>query len=140
MIWNVLRALAGLILGLAYHLPRVIYSLLLVSYYAAVDRQVNLTADPREHLRRARRLLKRGLNSELLYAAVEIRFALERMVTHELALCESATTKMYKEYDPKKKIKNIRRLAPGSATDHDIYFINRQTGERLPWGNYKALK
>ena len=46
---------------------------------------------------------------------------------------------MHEEYDPKKKIKNLRRLAPESATDHKIYLINRDTGERLPWGDYKAM-
>ena len=41
---NFLRALLGLLVAFTYHLPRLVYRLLLVSYHAAFNPQDTLTA------------------------------------------------------------------------------------------------
>lgn len=95
-----LKAAAGLALMFLVHLPRGVYFLLTLSYSAVFkDSGRLLTASPKEHLRRASLLLKKD-NSHLLYAALELRFALERMVQHELILAEKATERSIQEADP----------------------------------------
>ena len=136
---NAIKALIGLVLIFAYHIPRLAYLLLLVSYAHVFNNPHNLTADPKEHLKRAARLLRGGRNSELLYAALELRFALERMVDDELLLSEKASSRMLKEYDPEKKLRNIHRIDPDAAHAHEIYLVNTSTGERVRWGDYKPL-
>ena len=68
---NLVRALIGLVVAVVYHLPRVLFHLLLVSYHAAFNPQDILTANPKEHLRRARKLLGANRDFQLLYAALE---------------------------------------------------------------------
>ncbi|MBL8027776.1 MAG: hypothetical protein JNL74_15240, partial [Fibrobacteres bacterium] len=98
------RLIVGLMLILFVHLPRLFCLLLLNSYYLVINYRENLTADPKEHLKRAKKLLKKKrMNSLLLYAALEIRFALERMVDAQLLFADNASNKMLKEYDPVKK-------------------------------------
>lgn len=136
---DALKAVIGLALVFIYHLPRRIYLVLLVSYAYVFNNSPNLTADPKEHLNRAMRLLRGRHNSDLLYAALELRFALERMVDHELLLSENATRRMLDEYDPGKKLKNIHRIDRSAAHPYEIYLINRKTGDRVRWGDYKPL-
>jgi hypothetical protein len=135
---DVLKALLGLALVFVVHIPRAIFLGLLISYAAVFANRPTLTADPAEHLRRARKILRRGRLSELLYAAVEIRFALERMVQRELIWAE-ASARMLSEYDPTKKIANLHRLAPEAAFAQEIWFVNKITGQRIKWGEYKPL-
>ena len=135
---NILRALTGLILVFIYHLPRLLYQFLLVSYYSVFEQQPNLTADPNEHLRRAKKNLK-DPNSKLLYAAIEIRFALERMAQREILFSEQVSKRSLKQYDPVKKIKTARRIDPRSQFPQSIYFIDNATGERYEWGQYKPM-
>src|SRR5436189_270230 len=117
---NLVRALIGLVVAVVYHLPRVFFQLLLVSYHAAFNPQDTLTANPKEHLRRARKLLGANRNSQLLYAALELRFALERIADFELVMANEATQRMVDEPDPVKKTKNLRRLSPEASHAQQI--------------------
>lgn len=136
---KIVKAAIGLVLIFMVHLPRLIYHVLLVSYSAVFNNRPTLTANPAEHLRRAKKYLKRGRLSELLYAAVELRFALERMAQRDLLLTELASERILKEYDPSKKLANLYRIAPEAAYAHDIFLLNRNTGERIKWAEYKPL-
>jgi hypothetical protein len=98
-----------------------------------------LTADPAEHLKRARKILRRGRLSEILYAAIEVRFALERIAQRELIFAEAASNRMLQEHDPVKKVTNLQRLAPDAAFTHEIWFVNKETGQRIKWAEYKPL-
>jgi len=136
---NFVKALIGLVLVFIVHIPRLLYLLLLVSYTAVFANRPTLTADPAEHLKRAARILRRGKPSELLYAALELRFALERMAQRDLIFTEMASNRMLDEHDPIKKVANLHRLAPDSAFLHEIYLVNKATGERIKWAEYKPL-
>ena len=135
---NVFKSIIGLILVFVYHIPRLIYQLLLVSYAYVFNRQENLTADPNEHLKRARKLLN-GQNSQLLYVALEVRFAIERMAQRELIFAERATSRSLQEYSPVKKVKSLRRLDPDTEFPHRIIFVDDAKGIKLDWGSYKPL-
>jgi hypothetical protein len=132
------KALIGLVLVFVYHIPRLIFLGLLVSYAYVFNRHENLTANPREHLKRACKLLK-GQNSQLLYAALEIRFAVERMTFHELALAEKVSNKALKDNDPVKRLAALHRLDEDSKYPHAIYLVDRDSGKRYDWGQYKPL-
>ena len=136
---NFAKAVIGLVLVFVVHIPRLFYLLLLVSYAAVFANRPTLTADPDEHLKRAKKILRRGKLSELLYAALELRFALERMTQRDLLFAEIASNRMLDEHDPVKKVANLRRLAPDSAFFHEIYLVNKTTGERIKWAQYKPL-
>lgn len=136
---NIFQVFAGLLLLFIYHIPRFIYMLLNISYAYVFNNARNLTASPGEHLKRARRFLRRGFNSELLYAALELRFALERMAHWELIMSNMASNRMLKEYDPVKKVSNLRQLNGDSAFPHEIYLVNKDTGVKIKWGMYKPL-
>ena len=99
----IFKLIIGLILIFIVHIPKLIYHALLLSYAAVFNKQENLTADPKKHLKRAKKLLRKNNNSLLLYAAVEIRFALERMVHNQLIFAEDVSKRMMNEYDPSKK-------------------------------------
>lgn len=139
IIKGLFQAIVGFILIFVYHIPRLIYLLLQISYAYVFNNPRNLTASPAEHIKRAKKLLRRGFNSELLYAALELRFALERMVQWELIMANMASNRMIKEYDPVKKVSYLRQLNSDSADFHEIYLVNPQTGERVKWGSYKPL-
>jgi len=133
------KAVVGLLLIFVVHVPRLIFLALLVSYAAVFANRPTLTASPAEHIKRARKILRRGRLSELLYAALELRFALERMVQRDLVFAEMASNRMLRECDPVKKLANLHRLAPDAAFVHEIYLVNKATGERLKWAEYKPL-
>lgn len=133
------RALVGLILVFVYHVPHLIFRLLMVSYAYVFWNRPTLTANPEEHLKRATTILRRGDRSELLYAALELRFALERMAQRDLIFAPDASNRMLDENHPGKKLSNLHRLAPESAHRHEVFLINRATGERIKWGDYKPL-
>lgn len=129
----------GLLLIFVVHLPRLICHILLLSYAYVFNNRPTLTANPTEHLKRAKKILKRRRLSALLYVALELRFALERMAQRDLLLTDLASERILKEYDPSKKLANLHRIAPESAYAHDIFLVNKKTGERLKWGEYKPL-
>lgn len=133
-----LKALIGLVLVFVVHIPRLLYQLLLLSYAYVFNNQENLTADPKVHLKRAKKLLK-GQNSQLLYSALEVRFALERMTNRELSMTEKASKSERKEYNPVKHLKTLQRIDDNTQYEHTIFFINHATGERVEWGKYKPL-
>lgn len=136
---SIWRAIVGLLLVFVVHLPRLLWTALLLSYAAVFTNRPTLTASPAEHIKRARKILRRGRLSELLYAAIELRFALERMAQRELIFADMASNRMLKEHDPAKKLANLHRLAPQSAFNHKIYFVNKNTGERLDWAEYRPM-
>jgi hypothetical protein len=136
---NLPKALTGLILIFVVHIPKLIYQSLLLSYALVFNNQQNLTADPKEHLSRARKLLAKRQNSLLLYAALEIRFALERIVDNQLMFAEKVSASTLKKYDPVKKRKAMTALDPNSDYSHRIYLVNMQTNERFEWAKYKPL-
>lgn len=133
-----LQAAGGILLLPLVHLPRMIWSLLSLSYAAVFHNRPNLTADPKEHLKRARRLLRRKHNSLLLYAAVEIRFALERVAQSDLYIA-SITNRARKQYDPVKKVEALRRAEPSSDKRHRMILVNKDTGAEVDFGAYKPL-
>ena len=88
MIKTFLKLIVGFALVFLVHIPKLLYHGLLVSYITVFNKNQNLTADPKEHLKRAKKLLKKNQNFLLLYAALELRFALERMVHNQLLFAE----------------------------------------------------
>ncbi len=136
---NLLKVAVGLVLIFVVHIPRLLFWCLLVSYAAVFNNRPTLTANPTEHLKRARKILRRGRLSELLYAAIEVRFALERMAQRELIFAEAASNRVLREHDPVKKVANLQRLSPDAAFTHEIWFVNKDTGQRIKWAEYKPL-
>jgi hypothetical protein len=110
-----------------------------ISYSFVFNNHPNLTANPKEHLKRAMKMLNKKQNSLLLYIAVEIRFALERMVQQQLLFTENVSKRMLDEYNPVKKQSNIRKLEPDSEFAHNIYLVNKETNEKILWSEYKPL-
>ncbi len=135
---NIFKALFGFLLVFIYHIPRLFFQLLLLSYAYVFNRYENLTADPKEHLKRAKKLLRRN-NAHILYAALEIRFAIERITQRELIFSEKVTTRSLKEYQPVKKIKSLHRMNPESTFPHKFIYIDEKTGDQFYWGEYKPL-
>lgn len=134
LLW-IFKAFLGLILIFVFHIPR----LLFLSYSYVFNNSSNLTANPKEHLKRAIRMLNKKQNSLLLYVAVEIRFALERMVQQQLIFTENVSKRMLNEYNPVKKQNNILKLEPDSEFAHNIYFVNKETKEKILWSKYRPL-
>jgi|WetSurMetagenome_2_1015567.scaffolds.fasta_scaffold29246_2 hypothetical protein len=137
---GILKALAGLFLIFFYHIPKWLFLKLQLSYLKAFHKEKNLTADPKEHLKRAEELLKKNDNSLILYAALEIRFATERMVDSQLQFSEEASKNTLKKYDPVKKKKAMTKIDSESDCEHEIYFTNKETGDKIKWGMYKPLE
>lgn len=135
---NIVKTIIGLLLVFIYHIPRLIYQLLLLSYAYVFNRYENLTADPKEHLKRAKKLLRRN-NAHVLYAALEIRFAVERIAQRELIFSEKVTTRSLKEYQPVKKITSLQKMNPESKFPHKFIYIDEKTGDQFSWGEYKPL-
>ena len=98
-----------------------------------------LTADPKEHLRRTRILLDKNDNSLLAYAALELRFCIERIVHNQLALSDEVSRKIKKGYHPKTKKSEMMSIDPNSNHDYDIYYTDPQSGEKSYWGTYKNI-
>ena len=128
----------GLALVPLVHLPRLLWLMLDLSYATVFHNRPNLTASPKEHLKRARRLLRRRHNSLLLYAALELRFCLERVAQADLFI-SSITNKARKQYNPLKKISALRRSEPDSANQHRMALVHRKTGVEVDLGLYKPL-
>ncbi len=134
------RAFIGFILIFIYHIPRLLLQFLQISYSFVFNKHENLTADPKEHLKRANDLLKKKKNSLLLYAALEIRFAAERMIDNQLAFAEKVSKKTLKKYDPVKKRKAMTVIDPNSDNPQKILLLDRETGEKILWGIYKPIE
>lgn len=138
IVYLIFRLIIGLFLVFIYHLPKLIVALLELSYAYVFNNKSNLTANPKEHLKRAKKLLRENKNSLLLYAALELRFALERIVHFQLLLA-NGSNKMLKEYDPVKKRKNISFLDPDADYAHKIFYRNKETNQKFLWGVYKPI-
>jgi len=139
MIKTILKLIIGFFLIFIVHIPKLLYHGLLISYAAVFNNMQNLTADPKEHLKRAKLLLKKNQNSHLLYSALELRFALERIVHNQLIFSEEVSKRMLDEYDPTKKRKNMSRIDKDSDYAHKIYLIEKDTGKRFEWGEYRPI-
>ena len=137
---KILRAIIGIILVFAYHLPKLIWNLAMLSYYSVFGRQDNLTANPKEHLRRAENLLNKNRNSLLLYAALEIRLAAERIIENQLMFSEKVSMNAIKKSDPVKHTQIMEKIDPDSLKEHEIRFTIKETGETIHWGNYKPVE
>lgn len=98
-----------------------------------------LTADPREHLLRARILLDQENDSYLLYVALELRLAIERIVHNQLTLSIHHSKKDKKKNDPKRKKLIMGVIDPESDNDYDVYFIDPNDGVKKYWGTYKNI-
>ena len=98
-----------------------------------------LTASPLEHIARARAILRSCRLSQILYAALELRLALERITQLELIMADESTSRMLDEYQPGKKVASLRQLAPASAVPHDIEIRHAVTGEWSKIGEYRPL-
>lgn len=113
---------------------------LLVSYESAFcSRKRNLTADPAEHIKRAKKMLNKNNNSNILYVAIELRFALERMAHNQILFANEASNRMIDEIDPLKKLKNISRIDNNADYPHEIYFENQNTKEKIKWAEYTPI-
>lgn len=130
--------MVGCLLLPLFHAPKLLFQLLLVSYAYVFNRHDTLTANPIDHLSRARKLLQ-GQPSQILYAALEVRFALERMANRELLFTEKVSNRVRDDNNPVKKIKALRRADQETAYAHNIYLIDQDTGTRISWGQYKPL-
>jgi hypothetical protein len=106
---------------------------------AALRSGDTLTANPAEHICRARKILDRGRLSEILYAALELRFAVERMAHIDLIFSEDVSNRVLDEPSPVKKVANLRRMAPESEFPHDVMVLNRTNGEYVKMGEYRPL-
>lgn len=61
------------------------------------------------------------------------------MAQKELILAKMASNRMLDEYEATKKVASLHRLDPNAAFTHDIFLLNKKTGERFHWGVYKPL-
>ena len=84
-------------------------------------------------------MLKKRDNSLILYIAVELRFAIERMVFTQILFADGASNRMIDEKDPIKKRKNISRLDGNADYSHDIIFTNQETKETMIWDKYTPI-
>ena len=139
LLLRIFKAFVGLILIFVLHTPRFLFHLMEISYSYVFNNTSNLTANPKEHLKRATKMLNKKQNSLLLYVAVEIRFALERMVQQQLIFTENVSKRMLDGYNPVKKQSNILKLEPDSEYAHNIYFVNKETNDKILWSQYKPL-
>ncbi len=98
-----------------------------------------LTADSHEHIKRAKILLSKLDNSLLLYAALELRFAIERIIHNQLTLSDNHTFKAKSKNDPKRKKLIMKKIDPESDHNYNIYYVDQNTGERTFWGEYKNI-
>ena len=137
---NIFKAIIGIILIFIRHIPRLFYLLLLASYGEVFHAQYRtLTANPAEHIKRAKRMLRKKDNSLILYIAVELRFTIERMVFWQILFANGASNRMIDEKDPVKKRKNISRLDKNADYPHEIIFTNQETKETMKWADYTPI-
>jgi hypothetical protein len=122
---KVLKILIGLILVFTYHIPKLIIQLLLISYASVFNYKENLTADSRVHLKRAKRLLRKNNNSLLLYAALEIRFAAERLIDSQTLCVPELSKRTLKKNDRIKKRVSISQAIPESDFELDIFYTGK---------------
>jgi len=99
----------------------------------------NLTANPKEHIKRAQKLLSSKHNSTLLYAALELRFAVERMVKGELLFKEKVSLNTWRKRDPSIHARALRGNDNRIDNSYQIYFIAKRINEKIPVGVYKPF-
>lgn len=98
-----------------------------------------LTADPKENIRRAKILLGQYDDSLLLYCALELRMAIERIVHNQLTLSEDHSMSAKGKNDPKRKKIIMNKIDPESNFNYNIYYIDPETKKKVYWGEYKNI-
>jgi len=98
-----------------------------------------LTADPNEHIKRAKILLNQFNNSYLLYAALELRLALERIIHNQLTLSEDHSFASKGKNDPKRKKLIMKKIDPDSNFDYIIFYRDPDNQKKVEWGEYKNI-
>lgn len=98
-----------------------------------------LTADPVEHIRRAKLLLDLKNDALLLYAALELRLAIERIIHNQYSLSSEQTKSAKNKKDPKRKKLIMNKIDPESDHDYKIYFIDPKNGSKINLGIYKNI-
>lgn len=71
--------------------------------------------------------------------ALELRFALERMVHIQLCFSKDASNNIMREYDPVKKQKVMEKIDSESKHAHNIYHTNKSTGQKYLFSEYIPL-
>lgn len=138
-IHTAVKAFVGFVLIFLYHIPRLISAGLLVSYAYVFNNVENITANPLEHIKRAQKLLKSRHNSILLYAALELRFAVERMVKGQLLFKNKVSNSTWKKRDPTIHAKALRENDARVDCPYEIFFLARRINEKIPIGAYKPF-
>ena len=98
-----------------------------------------LTADPKEHIRRAKILLSSNNDSLLLYSALELRLAIERIIHNQYTLSLEHTTNAKGKNNPKRKKLIMNKIDPDSDDDYNIYLVDPIDGSKIFWGVYKNI-
>ncbi len=76
----------------------------------------------------------------MLYAALELRLAIERLQHNQLSLSEHATINNKKGNDPKKKKLIMNNIDPDSDFDYKIYYNDPESGSRIYWENIRTFR
>lgn len=135
---EILISFCRLLTALASLVKAYIYLFVTLKWSFSFHSAPNLTASPKEHLQRARKLLREP-NSHLFYAAIEIRFALERITRDQIIWADKLSNKDLKEYNSYRNIKTLRRLYEDSKYPYDIYFKLPHSEQMIKLGQYKPL-
>lgn len=98
-----------------------------------------LTADPKEHINRAKILLNYKNDSLLLYSALELRLAIERIVHNQYTISPDHTKGAKSKNDPKRKKMIMGIIDPDSDNDYTIYYIDPVDKKKVLWGIYKNI-
>lgn len=98
-----------------------------------------LTANPKEHILRAKTLLNLNNDSLLLYSALELRLAVERIIHNQYTLSTEHTRGAKRKNDPKRKKLIMNTIYPNSDIDYNIFFIDPTDGKKICWGVYKNI-
>lgn len=98
-----------------------------------------LTADPKEHVLRAKILLDTQNDSFLLYAALELRLAIERIMHNQYTLSPDQSMDGKRRNDPKRKKLIMNIIDPESDHDYKVYYIDPKDQSKIFWGIYKNI-
>ena len=135
----VVKAFVGFVLIFLYHIPRLIHAGLLVSYAYVFNNIENLTANPNEQIKRAQKLLRSRHNYVLVYAALELRFTVERMVKGQLLFKDKISNSTWKKRDPIIHAKALRENDARVDYPYEIFFLAKRINEKIPVGTYKPF-
>jgi hypothetical protein len=98
-----------------------------------------LTADPKEHINRAKALLRLNNDSFLLYSALELRLAIERIIHNEYTISDKHTKGAKSKNDPKRKKLVMNIIDPESDYEYEVFYNDSLSKKRIFWGYYKNI-